>query len=133
MVPALPSAPLASVGRRFGAFLLEVLLVVVTLGIGWLIWALIILGRGQTPAKQLMHMRVLNASDGTAASWGKMFVREVPGKLVISLVSSVTVIGIVLYFWLCWDDKNQELWDKMVDTVVVDDPQDLLDPRTAAA
>jgi len=40
---------------------------------------------------------------------------------------------LLLYFWLTWDDKNQKLWDKMVGTVVVDDPQDLLDPRTAPA
>ena len=35
----------------------------------------------------------------------------------------------VLYLWLLWDGERQELWDKMADTVVVNDPQDLLDPR----
>lgn len=126
--PALASAPLTSVGKRFGAFVLEGVLAFITLGIGWLIWTLIILGRGQTPAKQLLHMRVINTSDGQVPSYGRMLVRELPAKFVIGLAASVTVIGLVLYFWLCWDDRNQELWDKMVDTVVVDDPQDLLAP-----
>lgn len=124
---------LASVGKRFGGMLLEGALFLVTLGIGWLIWAIIVMSRGQTPAKQLLHMRVLNVDDGHAASWGKMFLRDVLAKWVIGLVAGVTFIGIILYFWLCWDDKNQELWDKMVGTVVVDDPEDRLDPRQLAA
>ena len=130
MQGATGSAPLASVSKRFGGLLLDTALSIVTLGIGWLIWTLIIMGRGQTPAKQLMHMRVVKVADGRAATWGKMFVREFPAKIVISFVAIFTIY--ILYLWPLWDDKNQELWDKMVDTVVVDDPQDLLDPRTAA-
>jgi uncharacterized RDD family membrane protein YckC len=127
------ATPLASVGKRFGGMLLEGALFVCTLGIGWLIWAIIVMSRGQTPAKQLLHMRVVNVEDGRAATWGKMFVRDVLCKWVIGLVAGVTFIGIILYFWLCWDDKNQELWDKMVNTVVVDDPEDQLDPRNLVA
>ena len=37
-------------------------------------------------------------------------------------------LGLILYFWLTWDDKNRELWDKMINTVVVDDPDDALAP-----
>jgi uncharacterized RDD family membrane protein YckC len=124
---------LSSVGKRFGGMLLEGALAIVTLGIGWIIWACIVFSRGQTPAKQLLHMRVVDVNDGRAVGWGKMFVRDVLAKWVIGLVAGVTFIGIILYFWLCWDDKNQELWDKMVGTVVVDDPEDRLDPRLAAA
>lgn len=126
-----PSAPLTSVGRRLGGLLLDTVLAIVTLGIGWLIWLLVVMGRGQTPAKQLMHMRVVKTDDGTAATWGKMFVREFPAKIVIGFLAAFTIY--IIYLWPIWDDKNQELWDKMVDTVVVDDPQDLLDPRRAAA
>lgn len=130
MQDATGSAPLASVGKRLVGLLLDTALAIVTLGIGWLIWTLIILGRGQTPAKQLMHTRVIKVGDGRAASWGKMFVREFPAKIVIGFLAAFTIY--IIYLWPLWDAKNQELWDKMVDTVVVDDPQDLLDPRTAA-
>lgn len=131
MAPARAGTPeLSSVGKRFGAYLLEVVLFIVTLGIGWLIWALIILGRGQTPAKQIMNMRVVEMDSGQAAGWGKMFVREVLLKGIgMTIVSSVTFgLGLILYFWLTWDDKNQELWDKAVSTVVVDDPDGALAP-----
>ena len=37
---------------RLGAYLLEQLLFLVTLGIGWIIWALTLGGKGQTPAKK---------------------------------------------------------------------------------
>ena len=50
---------LASRGRRLGAFLLEPLLFAVTLVVGWLIWSLIVYSRGQTPAKQVLKMRVI--------------------------------------------------------------------------
>jgi len=38
----------------------------------------------------------------------------------VALLGSMT-FGIV-YFWLVWDRDNQELWDKLAGTVVVNDP-----------
>ncbi len=100
-----------------------------TLYIGWIIWTLIILGRGQTPAKQLLKMRIVNVDDGQVVSYGKGFVREFLAKGLFALVVLFTLgLGLILYFWLTWDDKNQELWDKMCDTVVVEDPTDALAP-----
>ena len=59
-----------------------------------------------------------------------MFVRDFLCKgLLMSIIVSVTFgLGLILYFWLTWDDKNQELWDKMVNTVVVEDPDGRLAP-----
>ncbi len=126
--PAGGTPELCTVGKRFGEYCLDVLLFIVTLGIGWLIWTLIILGRGQTPAKQILNMRVVDADTGQVPGYGMMFVREFLCKGLISIVASVTLIGVVLYFWLTWDDRNQELWDKMVNTVVVEDPDGRLAP-----
>ncbi len=121
--PMAGTPPLCSVGKRFGAWALELVLLIVTLGIGWLIWTLIILGRGQTPAKQILNMRVVKVDTGQSPGWGLMFVREFLLKgILMSIVVSVTFgLGLILYFWLTWDDKNQELWDKMLNTVVIDD------------
>src|SRR5690348_6750408 len=49
---------LASVGRRIGAFFLAIPLWIITLGIGYIIWGLILWGRGQTPALSVLGMRV---------------------------------------------------------------------------
>lgn len=110
---------LSSVGKRFGAHLLDSLLMLVTVYVGWLVWAAIVFSRGQTPAKQILGMRTVDLRRGTKASWGKMFLREVIAKSIIGVLSIFT-IGIVL-FWLVWDKSKQELWDKVVGTIVVDD------------
>ena len=115
------SVHLASPGKRFGGYLLEGVLMVFTLLIGWIVWSVIVFSRGQTPAKQVLGMRVLKLRTGRRASWGTMFLREVIAKWIIGLLSFLT-LGII-NFWLVWDRNNQELWDKVVGTVVVNDPQ----------
>lgn len=112
---------LSSPARRFGEYVLESLLVVVTFFVGWLIWTLIVYGRGQTPAKQVLRMRVVTLRTGTRSSWGRMFIREWIAKPVGGILCGLT-FGIA-YFWLVWDGRNQEVWDKMAGTIVVNDPQ----------
>jgi uncharacterized RDD family membrane protein YckC len=111
---------LSSPGRRLGAHLLEIPLAVVTLGIGYLVWTLIVFGRGQTPGKQLLGMRTIKVRQARRASWGQMFLREFIAKPVIWIAAWFT-LGIV-NLWLVWDKNNQELWDKMIGTVIVNDP-----------
>ena len=116
---------LSSPAKRFGEYVLEVFLATITLGIGWLIWSLIVYQYGQTPAKQLLGMKVVNLEDSAPARWGRMFVREFIAKGLIGILASMVLY--IPYFWLIWDKDNQELWDKIVGTVVVDDPNKLLD------
>jgi hypothetical protein len=114
---------LSSAGKRLGGHLLDVALLLVTLFVGWLVWSLIVYARAQTPAKQLLGMRVITVGSGVRAGWGRMFVREWVAKTILGFVSALLLY--VPYFWLLWDARNQELWDKMMDTIVVDDPSNL--------
>lgn len=52
-----------------------------------------------------------------------MFVREFLAKgLIRGLISAVFFPAwIVLCFMLLWDKNRQELWDKVADTIVVND------------
>jgi len=122
---------LSSPARRFGGWVLEGILATFTLGIGWLIWSFVVFGRGQTPAKQLLGMRAVELRTGERATWGRMFVREIIAKPLVAMVSWIT-LGIA-NFWLVWDARNQELWDKVVGTVIVNDPHKLLLPAPATA
>lgn len=122
------SVTVSSPLRRLGAFALDSVLVLVTLVIGWLIWSLIVWGRGQSPGKQLLGMRVVRSDTHRVASWGRMALRELICKQLVGLAAAITVIGLVLYLWLLWDEQNQELWDKMASTLVVDDPAGALAP-----
>jgi uncharacterized RDD family membrane protein YckC len=115
---------LSSAGRRLGGYLLEGLLVLCTLFIGWLVWTLVVWAQGQTPAKQVLGMRVVRLDTRTHAGWGRMFLRDFLGKLIVAIVSSlIPFIGTVAAdCWLLWDKDRQELWDKIAGTVVVNDP-----------
>ncbi len=121
---------LSSVGRRFGGYLLDLLLMFCTLVIGWVIWTLIVWAQGQTPAKQLLGMRVVRLDQRVHAGWGKMFLRDFVGKGIVWLIGYVILFvgGIVADCWLLWDKDRQELWDKVAGTVVVDDPDRRLAP-----
>ena len=126
---------LSSAGRRFGGFLLEGVLIVCTLGIGWIIWSLIVWAQGLTPAKQVLGMRVVRLDQRIYAGWGKMFLREFIGKGIVWLIGTfILLIGqVVADCWLLWDKDKQELWDKMAGTVVVNDPGKRLAPSAQAA
>src|SRR3954451_16836862 len=116
------SAPyeLTDKGRRFLALLLDGLLAIVTLGIGWIIWSVILRQQGQSPAKSIMKMRVLKLDAGRAANMGDMVMRVLVGMWVLSIVPLWYVInGVVL---LMDQDKYQCLWDKLAGTTVIDDP-----------
>lgn len=121
---------LSSAARRFGGYLLEGLLILCTLVIGWIIWTLVVWAQGQTPAKQILGMRVVRLDKRTYAGWGRMFLRDFVGKLIVGVVASlIPFIGnVIASCWLLWDKDRQELWDKIAGTVVVNDPQRRLLP-----
>ena len=137
---------LASRKRRLAGFIIDQLILNITVGVGWLIWFLVIAGRGQTPAKQLLSLCVVR-EDGRLASYGWMFLREIVVKFII-FAAPVLVLGmigvvvggaagtafaflsyaialIVVPLWCVWDQNRQSLWDKAVRTLVVHDPAGL--------
>ncbi|MFI7399057.1 RDD family protein [Streptomyces sp. NPDC049541] len=118
--------PLSTIGLRFGGYLLEGVLLVFTAGIGWLIWALFLFPQGQTPAKQLLQMRVVHIGEPRTAQFWRMFFREFIAKPIVAILATFTFF--ILYFWLFWDRNRQELWDKLASTLVVSDRQGLLRP-----
>ncbi|WP_428114708.1 RDD family protein [Candidatus Poriferisodalis sp.] len=111
----------ASPWIRLGAAILEGVLVGLTLGIGWVIWALFIVQRGQTPAKSLLQLRVIDAQSLEPVGFVRMFfVRGLIADLVAS-VAIILTLG-VLMFMPFWDRRNQTLWEKLSGTHVVVDP-----------
>ena len=120
---------LSSAGRRLGGYLLDTLLLIVTLFIGWFIWSVIVWKDGRSPAKLLLGMRVIKRETGTSATFGTIAMRELLGKTLIMSLIGVATVGIgslILSFMLVWDKERQQLWDKVAGTLVVDDPRRLL-------
>lgn len=124
--PASPSYRFASFQHRLGAYALDAVLAVLTLGVGWLIWSLIVWSDGQTPAKKILKLRTKNHTNGQQASWGHMGIREFLIPFSVGAASVMTggiagiawiVIEIVFYF-----TKGQRtLRDYWVKTVIVNE------------
>jgi uncharacterized RDD family membrane protein YckC len=91
----------------------------VTLVIGWVIWSFVVWGRGQTPAKQLLNMRVVKRDRGRPCTWAEMLLREF---VLCGLLSVITahLFKIVGMFFVFSEDRRA-LWDRMIDTMVVDE------------
>jgi len=103
---------MAGRGERLLAWLVNVVISVLTLFIGWVIWWFIVAPRGQNPGKAVVGIRVIR-TDGKAVATGGMFVRGLAGILC-------GLIPFYLdYLWILWDKDAQTLHDKLVNTVVV--------------
>ena len=108
---------------RLGAALLDMLLIIVTLFIGWAVWTLVVWSKGQTPGKQICGQRVVMKQTGQAARWGEMALRDfvirglaigILGQLTCGIVSLVATLMIFSAY-------HETLWDKWAGTLVVDD------------
>lgn len=98
---------------RVVAYLLESVLAVLTLGIGYLIWLVIVMAQGQTPGKQLMGLRVVRA-DGTPATWGLMF-----GRGFCKLITGWFPLVIISFIMMLSDSDHRAIHDRMVSTIVI--------------
>jgi uncharacterized RDD family membrane protein YckC len=124
--PSSSSFRYASFQHRLGAIALDAALMILTLGIGWIIWSMIVWSDGQTPAKKILKLRTLNQTNGRTATWGHMAIREALVLITVSAASTITggiagiawiVVEIVFYF-----TKGQRtLRDYWVKTVVVNE------------
>ena len=111
----------ASVGRVVGAYCLAVALFIGTLGVGYLIWALVTWGHGQTPAQRLLGMRCWEPSAGRVASRGKMAIRQVTGICL----NGEALMGV---FIMLLSPTLNSVGDFFAGTVVLHDPDGRLVP-----
>lgn len=122
---ALPEGvELASVGRRIGAYFLAIPLAIVTLGIGYIIWGLIVWANGQTPALQVLGMRCWRTDDNRIAGWWWMALREVVGRFLEGILSVISLL--VSFILMCSRPDRRCIHDLIAGTVVLYDPNKVL-------
>lgn len=120
-VPAMApgGATLATAGARIGAALIDGLLMLVTLGIGWIIWSVVLWKDATSPGKKMLGMRIVDANTGAPATMNQMVMREAVGKWVLGYVTGiVSVASCVMLFAT---PRRQAVWDYVATTVVVRD------------
>jgi uncharacterized RDD family membrane protein YckC len=99
-------------------------LIIVTLGIGYVVWGLIVWGNGQTPALQVLGMRAWRPETNKVAGFWFMALRETVGRIVDSILGLITEITSFVLFVA--GKKHQALHDIVAGTVVLYDPDKVL-------
>jgi uncharacterized RDD family membrane protein YckC len=115
---------LASHGRRIGAYFLSIPLILVTLGIGYLIWGAIVWGKGTSPALQVLGMKVYRPEQRSTATWGTMALRNIVGGIAQGILSIIT--GLISFVLFLSRADRKTLPDLIASTVVVHDPNKVL-------
>ena len=104
-------------GVRFGALLLDSLLFVVTCGIGWLIWDIVLWQQSTSPAKKMLNLKIVDINTGAPASMVQMLLREGLGKIVLSAITGI--VGIISAVRILVVPSRQGVWDYISKTTVV--------------
>ena len=117
---ASPAVAPVSVGTRVGASLLDVLLMIVTLGIGWLVWAVVLLKQSTSPAKKMMGLAIVDVNTGAPATMTQMILREIVGKWVLGSVTGIVTLASFVMLFVT--PNRQAVWDYIGTTTVVRRP-----------
>ena len=112
---------LASVGRRIGAYFLAIPLAIVTLGIGYIVWGLIVWGNGQTPAQQVLGMRCWRPETSRVPGFWYMALREIVGGIVTGILGFITEITSFVLFLT--GREHKAIHDYIAGTVVLLRPE----------
>ena len=115
---------LASVGRRIGAYFLAIPLAIVTLGIGYIVWGLIVWGNGQTPALQVLGMRCWRPETNRVPGFWYMALREIVGRILDGILSLISLI--TSFVLMVAGKEHKALHDYIAGTVVLHDPNKVL-------
>lgn len=69
------NSPISAV-RRFWSLILDILLCWLTLGLGWLVWAIVLLPKSQTPARQILGYVLVDHISGKRPALWRVALRQ---------------------------------------------------------
>lgn len=124
--PTYTGLPAAGLGVRIKALVLTSLLIVVTLGVGWMAWSVVEWRHGRTVSFKLMGLRVVRTSDGRPIGLGRSLLRNallcsvlfVPTVLACLVLALAFVMGASPPEDLLSKPRNAP-WDRPTKTMVV--------------
>ena len=109
--PGGPASPLS----RLVAVVIDIVLIPFSLFIGFVIWWLLVLGRGQTPGKQIVGIRAVGG-DGEPAPWVIMLLRD-PVKIALhGIFLGLLADGILL---ILDEGEHRSAIDRLFETRVI--------------
>ena len=116
-----PIQQLAAPETRIYAFLADLAIGFVTLGIGWLIWSAILWSQGTTPGHKLLHQTIVDEKTLQPLTWDRMAIRELLFKGFIGGILSSLTYGL---FYLAdalfiFRENRRAIHDHMARTLVI--------------
>jgi uncharacterized RDD family membrane protein YckC len=93
------------------------LLFVVTCGIGWLIWSIVLWQQSTSPAKKMLKLKIVDFNTGAPATMTQMLLREGLGKIVLGTITGIT--GLISAVLILVVPGRQGVWDYIAKTTVV--------------
>jgi uncharacterized RDD family membrane protein YckC len=119
------AAPRATFGQRFIALLVDELIFGVVagvlefvspvvaglVGLLFIAYYIVMVGRGQTYGDQIAGIRIVDAN-GNAPGYGKATIRLIMQGILGS-------IFLLTYLWVLWDADKQTLHDKIAGTITI--------------
>ena len=108
-------------GARFWAAVLDGVLMVVTLFIGWIIWSVVLYSQSTSPAKKILGLQIVDVKTGAPATMQQMLLREVLGKMVLGPISR-GVTSLVSAIMILVMPNRQGIHDYIAKTVVIRKP-----------
>jgi len=115
------SLTLATPMSRLGASILDAILFLMTLGIGWIIWSAVVWAKGTTPAHSILKQFVVDESTGKTFTWGRMFLREFVIKFLLTWVLGLVLFGIygIVDSLFIIQKSRQTIHDRICSSIVV--------------
>ncbi len=117
---------LASRGRVAAAWLLGLLLFIVTLGVGYITWSLFVWGQGRTPAQRILRLRCWQAGPRRVAGRKQTALRQITGFFL----NGQLLAGVLI--WLL-TKRLRSVGDFFASTVILHDPDGVLGYPPAVA
>ena len=118
--------PGASFGVRIKALMLTFVLIVVTLGVGWMTWSIVEWRHGRTVSFKLMGLRVVRSSDARPIGLGRSLLRNALVCTVLFVPTMLTCLVLALAFVMGASPPEDLLskprnapWDRLTKTMVV--------------
>ena len=108
-------------GARFWATVLDVILMIVTLFVGWLVWSVVLYAQSTSPAKKMLGLQIVDAKTGAPATIQQMLLREVLGKFALGSITS-GITGFISAVLILASPTRQGVHDYIAKTTVIRKP-----------
>jgi len=113
---------LAAPEKRLYAFLANMGIGIITLGIGWIIWSALLWSEGTTPGHKLLNLSIVDEKTFEHLNWNRMAVRELVFKGIFAAAISSFTYGLsyIADGLFIFRDDRRALHDHLARSIVID-------------